>query len=227
MRKISFYLFTILFASAALISCESEDSSSVDQDRIFTGYELFYNQNTDKTYARAQFRFGNAVGTTLELAEGSNVVFEGEELGWKPLLAYYELELAGFVNTGTFAFTDTEGTTYQNAIQINEIDYPSNLTTIDRSSAFELAWTGNALAADETVVLTANGENEGDARIFTTNTDGATSIILGQNLLSQIGVGLGTLWMDRTFEPDIQDAPSAGGYTKGRYRPTNASVTFE
>lgn len=227
MRKVSFYLFAILFASAALISCESESSSSVDQSRIFTGYELFYNQNTDKTYARAQFRFGNALGTTLELGDPSTVSFNGQELGWKPLLAYYELELTGFENTGTFAFTDTEGISYQNTVQINEIDYPANLTAIDRSSSFELTWDGDALAADESVILTANGENEGDARVFATDTDGATSIILGLNLLSQIGAGPGTLWMDRTFEPTIQDAPSAGGYAKGRYRPTNASVTFE
>lgn len=227
MRKLSFYLFAILFASAALMSCESESSSDVAQDRIFTGYELFYNQNTDKTYARAQFRFGNVTGTTLELGDGSTVAFDGQALGWKPLLAYYELELAGYVDAGTFAFTDTEGTAYQNTIQINEIDYPNNLATIDRGSAFELTWNGDALAADENVVVTANGENEGDARVFTTDTDGATSIILGLDLLSQIGAGSGTLWMDRTFEPAIQDAPSAGGYTRGRYRPTNASVTFE
>ncbi|MGK0388363.1 MAG: hypothetical protein ACI94Y_001091 [Maribacter sp.] len=81
MRKISFYLFAILFASTALISCESDDSSSVEQDKNFTGYELFYNQNTDKTYARVQFRFENALETTLELDDPSTIIFDGQEFG--------------------------------------------------------------------------------------------------------------------------------------------------
>lgn len=148
MRKISFYLFAILFASTALISCESDDSSSVEQDKNFTGYELFYNQNTDKTYARVQFRFENALETTLELDDPSTIIFDGQEFGQKPLLDYYELELAGFVNTGTFTFTDTEENIYQNTIQINEIDYPNNLTAIDRSNSFELTCDGDILAGD-------------------------------------------------------------------------------
>ncbi|MGK0388362.1 MAG: hypothetical protein ACI94Y_001090 [Maribacter sp.] len=64
------------------------------------------------------------------------------------MLDYYELELAGFVNTGTFTFTDTEENIYQNTIQINEIDYPNNLTAIDRSNSFELTCDGDILAGD-------------------------------------------------------------------------------
>lgn len=222
MKKTS--LFASLLLTLFIFSCNSESSDDVNQDRIFTVYELFYNANEDKTYARATFHFGNELGTRLELADPSMVSFNGDELTFNRVLAYYEREYAGFVSTGTFEWIDTEENAFQNTIEVHTIDYASTIDTIDRSGSYELAWSGDALQLNELVVVGINGENEGDARLFSTNDIGSTSIILAKNILEQVGQGPGTVYMDRSYTPELLDATGAGGRITGRYRPENQEV---
>ncbi|MEM7038725.1 MAG: hypothetical protein AAF570_17190 [Bacteroidota bacterium] len=225
MKKLQNIIPLLAFVAAMLLStgCNREDSDSVDQDKIHVTYELFYNQNEDKTYARATFQFSNALGTKLELVNNAEVSFEGDVLAFKQGLAYYEKEYAGFVNTGTFTYMDLDGNTFQNTVTINEIAYPAGLDSLARDAAYELIWQGDALAADEDVIVTINGVLEGDVQSFSTNADGATSIILDRDKLEQLGEGEGTVWMDRRNMPEIQQGTSAGGILLGRYRPTNAT----
>ena len=46
-------LITLLFTS-----CVRESSDSVDQDKIWTKYEIIYDKNEDQTTVRVEFRFG-------------------------------------------------------------------------------------------------------------------------------------------------------------------------
>ena len=67
----------IMFISVGmLVGCGSEDSADVNQNTIYTDYELFYNANDDVTHAITRFRFGGALGTILELtsASGANII---------------------------------------------------------------------------------------------------------------------------------------------------------
>lgn len=73
-------------------------------------------------------------------------------------------------------------------------------------------------------MLTINGENEGDARIFSTNDVGTTSIILAKDKLSQVSQGPGTAFLERSYLPAIREAPGAGGRLTGRQRAENLEV---
>ena len=223
LKTISFFTFLSLVIFS---SCQRETSDNVNQDKIYTEYELFYNANEDKTYARAIFRFSNALGTNLELADGSEVRFEGDVLTWKPVFAYYEREYAGFKTSGTFVWDDLDGNSFSNAISINEIQYPLGIDSIGRDAAFELTWDGAPLANDESVTVTVNGENEGDAKIFLTDNVGSNSIILDKDKLEGVGAGPGKIWMDRHYSPMLLQETSAGGKITGRYRPDNLEVIF-
>lgn len=214
-------LIIALLCTVTLFNCNRESSDAVNQDRIYTVYELFYNANEDKTFARATFHFSNELGTRLELADPSQVTFNGDILTFNRLLAYYEREYAGFIDNGTFEWIDTEENKFINTIQVNSIDYAATIDTIDRSSSYELSWSGDPLVENELVTLTINGENEGDARLFTTNDIGANSIILAQNILQQVGQGPGTTFLDRSYIPTLLDATGAGGRITGRFRPQN------
>ncbi|MCB0563117.1 MAG: hypothetical protein KDD01_01930 [Phaeodactylibacter sp.] len=222
--KTQFFFFCALLCGLAIFSCNSESSDTVDQDRIFTVYELFYNANQDKTYARATFHFSNELGTNLQLAGDSKVTFEGDPLTFNPVLAYYEREYAGFVATGAFEWTDTDGSLFRNTVEIHPISFAPGIDTIDRSQSYELFWEDGELKANEIILLTINGENEGDARIFSTNDVGATSIILAKDKLSEIGQGPGTAFLERSYLPGIQEAPTAGGRITGRQRAENLEV---
>lgn len=225
-------IVSMLFIALSFTACEdAELSSSVDQNRIYTNYELFYNSNEDVTYARASFRFGNSLGTLLELDGTSEVSFNGDVLSKEeePItnFLFYEKAYSGFVDNGTFTWVDNDGNNYENTIQINTIDYPDSIGLIARDSSYEMFWQGDSLAADESVTILINGDSEGDAKTFTQDADNSTSIILQEWKLEGLPVGEADFWMDRTYQPDLNDATEAGGRIKGRYRPDNISVFFE
>lgn len=215
---------SLLIVGLGLQSCESEASDTVVQDRIFAEYELFYNANEDKTYARTTFHFGNLTGTRLELSNPSTITFNGEPLDWRPVLAYYELALPGRV-AGTFVWTDTDGNTFTNAASLPTFAYSNPPSTIVRDSATTLNWQ-EALAVNENVAVVVNGQNEADAQTFVTTTSGATSIILDRARLQNLGDGPGTVFLDRRRLPVNLEATSAGAILTERVRPVNLSVTI-
>jgi hypothetical protein len=217
-------LMLFAIASVSLFSCNREASDTVDQDTIFTSYELFYNANEDKTYARATFQFSNAFGTKLELTQPSEVTFNGDILTFRPALAYYEREYAGFVTSGTFEWNDLDGNVFSNAIEVHPIDYAVGIDTISRAGSFELGWQGEPLEQFEVVTVTVNGENELDAQVFATSNIGAQSIILDKDKLERLGDGPGTVFMDRSYILQPAQATGAGGLVTGRYRPENLAV---
>lgn len=226
MKKSVFYLF---FAAISVLffSCNRETSDSVNQDKIYTEYELFYEANQDVTYARATFKFSNIIGTKLELSDPSNVTFNGEQLAWQDALAYYELRMQGKVRSGTFVWEDTEGNSYSNQISIREIDFPNQFGPIAKGSSYEFIWQGDSLKEGETVTLTMNADYEGDGRIVTENDLNAISLIIPQNYLDQMATGTVDCWIERFYKitPPL-DATSAGGFIQGRYRAANQTFNL-
>lgn len=228
MKTIKFLFLPALYMAVMFLSsCAREESIDVNQDKIHTAYELYYNANEDKTYARATFKFSNALGTNLKLTAPSEIRFNGDILSFKETLAYYEKEYAGKITTGTFQWTDTDGSIYENTITIRDIDYPANLDTIPRSAAYEFFWVGDSLIANEKVILTVNGVLEGDVQIFYQSNVNAASVILALNQLQALGQGQGSLWMDRLYEPALTEKTSAGGSITGHYRPVNKTVYLD
>ena len=211
-----------MLTSVFFFGCERETADSVNQDKIYTEYELFYNANEDKTYARATFKFSNALGTKLELVETAEVAFNNDVLAWQPALAYYEKSYAGYVDSGSFMYTDLDGNTFQNDVAIKLIEHPA-VDTISRDSALEWVWGGDALGTGDDVTVVINGVLEGDAQTFYTNDEGASSIIFEKNKLEQLGEGESTIWMDRRAYPGLDEGTSAGGFVVGRYRAINAT----
>ena len=228
MKKIILFLVVLAVMSLKFSGCKTENSEDVNQDRIFTVYELFYNANEDVTYANARFRFGNVTGTLLELSDPSFVEFNGQQLDYKPALAFYQLKMAGYIDSGMFHWEDTDGKAFENTIKIHEIFHNDTITAIDKDAAYEYFWKGDPLAADETATLTINGKFEGDARIFVNNSLGSKSIILQKNKIEQLPANeKATLWLDRTYQPDLTEKTGAGGLIFGKYRPENVEVLFE
>ena len=107
MNKLLMALMLALTLAAA--GCgTSEDSDDVNQARIYTDYELFYNANEDVTHAIARFRFGGPFGTILELtgSSGAGVTFNGQPLAYSGFWGGHHREYAGNVTGGTQAWVD-------------------------------------------------------------------------------------------------------------------------
>jgi hypothetical protein len=210
---VGFLLSLLLFPG-----CAVEPSESVDQDRIYTAYELFYDKNEDKTYAKATFRFGNIAGTLLQLGGTSEVKFNNEALSYQSL-GYYEKVYPGLVSGGTFTFKDTKGTVYTNVVQdMKPIAFPTESLSVPKSASYTLTWVGDKLAAGENVGVLIGAE------LFLQINSNTASINLSSNQLTKLTAGPYTAIMDRYLISDPSQKPSAGGLLTRKYRAANKSV---
>lgn len=217
-------IFALLLPAFMFHSCKKENSDTVDQDKIWAYYEVYYDKNQDKTYARATFKFSNALGTNLQLSAPAAVSFNGETLIFQDALAYYEKQYAGFVSGGTFSYTDKDNHTFVNSISgIRAIDFPA-IDTIHTANSYTLNWVGDSLSANESVSLWLDGINQNNIEFFFQSNINSQSMILAANQLQRLGNGNGTGWMERVYAPAIQSVTSAGGEIKGKYKAQNLST---
>jgi hypothetical protein len=219
------YLYLFVAAIATLTGCTVEDSGDVNQDKIWTRYELFYDANDDKTIAVARFRFGGATGTLLRLNEEASVSFNGEAMAYNDWYFGHTLEFAGWVDSGTFVYQDLDDLTFTNTVYpYDSIAFPAGFDTITKSSANTLTWNGSPLAADEVVGLFVGSWTWGDDALYVQSNDNATNIVLGTGQLSNVPVGPSTLFMDRSTEVAVTEGTSEGGLVVGKYRAQNRIV---
>jgi hypothetical protein len=226
MKKSNLFLPILLFVLSLTISCESEQSIDVNQDRIFTVFKLFYNANEDVTYAQAVFRFGNTTGTLLELTEPSQVTFNDEFLTFNTTFKYYEKKLTGLVDSGTFVWKDTDEKSFTNSVSIDSIAFPE-IDTVSRDAAFEISWIGLPLIEREYIHVWLNGQYEDDASSVIESGVGKTTIIIPKEKLEIIAAGDGQLFMDREVFFDLQDGTDAGGRTEAKYRAEDITIYFK
>jgi hypothetical protein len=216
-------------AGADSQGCKSEASSSVQQDRIYSSYWLYYDHNTDKTMARAQFRFGSAIGTTLELQAPAQVSFEDQPMPFNQLLDWHEVVLAGKVARGDFAYLDAEGAAYTNAAPaIAEIEFSQTPATLPRNAAYTLTWSGAPLTDGEDleVVIAVEPLRLQFVRIDQRGA-GARSIVIGADVLSQLPAGPAVLTMRRHHDYPLEDEPGGGGKLTTTYQPLDRAITLQ
>lgn len=216
-------VLSIIAIAAVLTSCQSEMSSDVNQDRIFTKYILVFESDRDVTYARAWFTFGNELGTLLQLSDPSFVSFRyddnDKDLNFYLALAFYEDEMAGLVPSGTFHWEDTEGKAFNNTISVTEVAFPEDFTEIDGSQSYELEWVGKALGDDEYVAIAINGRFEGDLFGIYEGGKGSTSIVIPKDKLEGLPKNeMATIWMEFGYSPGLTEETGAGGKITGKYR---------
>ncbi len=224
MKKVIIIGVLLSMAVYFFSSCERESSADVNQDRIYVSYEMVYHESTDITYARASFFFGSITGTKLELADPSNVTCNGELLGFKSALAYYEKQYTGLITDGEFIFTDTDANSFTNSATITEIGLPETLDTITKGSSYELFFTGDGLETGEGVYAYINGTGEQDGINVYQNTSGATSIVIPATQTSNLTVGTNSVYLRKRHETDAQETSSAGAICAGIYQTAEVNI---
>lgn len=216
MKRIYFPFLLILVL--VFTSCAKQDSSDVNQAKIWTEYVASYNKANDVTDIVARFRFGGATGTLLELSDttGASVYFNNQKMPYDALWGAHHLQIAGNVMTGTFKYTNTQGTVYSNNLPTgaDTIGFPATFDTIVKSQAETFYWTGTALAPNQSVgmyVATWAWDKDG---LFFTDADGATSFVMGAQAKNGLTVGVSTVYLSRSVETKNINGTSLGGYIK-------------
>lgn len=216
-------LFILIGSLAVLSSCKKEVSKNVDQDKIYTYYELFYNQNEDVTTAKAVFTFSNATGTKLMLSDPSTVMVDGTEMEWDSDNAYYSVDFSGFKPMAEFVWVDTDGNTFTNEVNIQDIEFPTTVADLHYGdSIVYFMWEGVALDSFESVMLTVASETK--RRVFSIDTLGATSIGIDSVTLAPVDSGQVMLELVKSYAPPLTEETSRGGEGVGKYRPVDRQV---
>lgn len=218
-------LITFLSSLIILSSCRREDSLDANQDRIYTSYELSYDENEDVTTVKVVFRLGGILSSKLKLSDGSNVTFNGQEVSYNLFYANYQNEIPGFVDEGTFVFTDLNGLSFTNTVSFNSISFPSEMGEITKGSDYEIEWLGGAITANESVSISIDGPLETDSHSISESQVGSTSATFTGSKTSDFSTGASILTMTRSYYTSVLNAPSAGGKISTTYKTSNAGVT--
>ena len=226
MKKIILFCLCIIsFFSACK---QSEESIDIDQNQIYTIYELEYDQSNDETVAKAYFKKGNAEGSTLALSGQSNVKCNGEEMLTKIDLngTFYKARFDGFVKSGKFVWRNIAGREYTNAVYIeNSIDFSPDFDTLSRNENYDFFWEGEPLSTDEQAELVFLGSKIDDVRRFMQSQPGAGYILLEEKLLKNFSIGETKAWLERKLTLPLEESTLAGGIRLGIYK--TKEVKFE
>lgn len=225
MKHFTFIALLSMLGLVLFTNCKRENSVDVNQDRIYTDYELFYNSNTDVTWVVARFRFGNATGTHLELSNDAFVLFNNDTLPYNFFYTGHFKEYAGRLTSGTFTYHDNDGNVFVNdVLAYDTIQFTPGFDTIIKGQSNEITWVGKALQPNERVGVFVGSWTWGEDALAIQGNDGAQSVILNANQTNNIATGPSTVYMDRIIEVDPVEAPSAGGRLRSKFRAFNASV---
>ena len=222
-------LFTPLLMGADDTGCQSESASVVDQERIHTAYWTLYDVETDTTYARAQFRLGSNVGTTLILDGAASVSFNGLTMGFNELLDWHEVEIPGQVDQGTYVFIDNDGNQFVNDMPaFATAEMPGSFPAALGSESVLVEWDGEPVADDDSVaVIVAHAANRFDFARFETRAVGGTSVVVDAGGLDRVARGAAVAGIHRNRRFPLADSPGAGGDILMTYQSAELTVDLE
>lgn len=223
MKKIILFLLTAF----CLSGCLSEESINVEQDRIWTYYELLYDANQDVTYVIAQFKFGNGLGTLLKLSSPSEILFNGEKLAYEQFSSSYTKSFAGKITSGTFVFRDVNEKEFVNPVNLSKpIDFPA-ITEISKSSALTIEWIGDPVGTNEEVWVLMGGAGAENVNLASQTAPSSTSVIVGKDRLESLTTTKIDLLMDRIINSPLSASTSAGGSLVSKFRAYKANVAIK
>lgn len=222
--KVSKTPLTLVFSLMTLCSiwimgCEKEDVADVNQDKVWTDYELFYDANNDVSWVIARFKFGGPTGTNLELTGDSYVLFNNDTIPYNPWFLGHQKEYAGRITTGTFKYENLNGDIFENTLpSCDTIAFPTDFDTLRTTSAYTLNWLGTPTIADQSVGIFIGSWTWGQDALYVQSSPGATSVVMGTAQLSTLPVGPSTVYMDRSTEKNVTQGTSEGGKIRAKYR---------
>lgn len=207
-----------------LAGCQTEDVASVEQDRVRTDYELFFDAGQNKTTAIAVFRFGNSpTGTQLQLSGPAEVRFNNDVLLFNSILGRYEKVYDGAIASGTFVYKNVDGKTFTNTTPaLKAVEFPTDpaVLPLSKSADYGVTWTGEALTQNEGVGALILGTTV----VVLETTPGTNRLMFRANALQPVAAGAYTVVMERSGPQNLTQQTSAGGTITAKYRSRTKNV---
>ena len=171
----------------------------MNPDRIFSLYELSYDQNDDKTVARASLSLDGPEGELVELTGPAGITFNGRDLVFNSQTRIHSLEYNGRVDSGTFIYINSDNSTLTNSTpKMSEIAIPP-IERFSRDEDLIFRWIGDPVGEKETVILTLEGSERSTA--FLSSEPGATEfVILASDIRAIDRYGSGVMRLQRNYD---------------------------
>ncbi len=208
-------------------SAQAQDSSFVNQDRIFTTYKFEYDGNADSTVVSAQFWFGEVKGTPLRLDTPALIAFNDERLGYDEDSHAYQKQIPGFVDQGAFQYTNNDNRVFDNTLNpIGTTCVPDNTLELDRNRDYYLGWGNGALVDGESVEITLEAQN-GTKKTFTQDAKDASSVALDNQALDDLPAGIASIKATRKRTSAPTQATTVGGQLEIIYHQKSVHLTLK
>lgn len=230
--------FVAILLTVVACSTDTERCSDVNQDRIFQSLTAGYDDATKETTVGAQFRFGDATGTTLEMVDGCSITHDTISMTKDALSDVFGTSYSGRASgrtvNHTFVFTNMNGTTYTNSGTLPNIEFETiPVPAISRAAGATIHFSNGAIAADESVTLYISGEATSPSRTtetalysYSTNTAGADTITIPANDLSRFINGEKSIYLSRSKRVSLTQATGAGGRITTTQQTAKQAVTL-
>lgn len=216
-------LLSILFFTA----CKKEASINIDQNRIYSDYEVTYDQMSNQTVTQVIFRVDHNSGKKIELTYPARVGFNDENLAWKNLGGSYHAKRSGNHLNGSFTYIDIDENSFENnGAVINPIDIPFGMNNISKNGNFFLPWTGASLQSGETVKVVISGGSQSGSKTFTATAIGSSYISLEQYKLNDLVAGTAKIQIFREKTAGLQQSNLSGGRITSTYKGRRITINI-
>ena len=216
-------LMSLLFFTA----CKKEASINIDQNRIYSDYEVTYDQMSNQTTSQAIFRVDHNSGKKIELTYPARIGFNDENLAWRNLGGYYNVKRSGNHLNGHFTYFDVDDNSFINTgAVVNPIDLPFGMNNISKNGNFFLPWTGEALQSGETVKVIISGGSQSGSKTFTATAIGSSYISLEQYKLNQLVAGTASIQIQREKTSALTQSNLSGGRITSTYKGRKVTVNI-
>ncbi|MFT5857929.1 MAG: hypothetical protein ACI865_000013 [Flavobacteriaceae bacterium] len=216
-------MVSVLFFTA----CKKESSINIDQNRIYSNYDIEYDQHSNQTSVKATFRVDHNSGQKIELTYPSRVGFDGETMSYKKVMGQYTFNRSGNVLNRSILYFDIDGKEFSNSGEnMSFIDIPVGFNGISRGGNVFLPWAGGAIASGETVTVTISGGSQSGSKTFTANSVGSNYIILDQYKLQNLVAGTATIQIKREVSKSLVQSNLAGGRITSTYKGRRTTINI-
>jgi hypothetical protein len=219
-----YIILSISLFALIVTSCKKKEEVK-SPSNLYSEYEIVYDENTNKTTVTALFRDANAFGANVQLANSTDISFEGTTLDWVQFGSYYQKEFTGNKGSGNFKWKDDGDKEHNNYVLLVAAIGFSSIDTIHTSSNYNFQWLGLANATKQKVGLYIDGVSTTNLPLYYENTAnlGNSLTLTSAQLITQ-GVGSAGFVMERSFYDYASDATKASGIIKSKYRALNKTI---
>lgn len=224
-----YFFFALTFSISILTSCTIENSSDVNQDRIYQRLIMVYNDEDNTSSITVRFTIGNDWGNPIQLTGNSDIKFNNMGLDWSGTIGSYGKVFNEKILNGNFVYTNANNTIYTNTGTVRNIGINNFPTSLNKSQDYEFKWTGEKIISGEIISLYFKYiDSTNNSVEITQDIVNSDKITIPKTELQKLKTGQIQCYIQRQqIFQQLQQAPPVGGYMALSFYTKKVNVTIQ